>query len=90
MGFDFLENYTDNLEAILKKNKAKLKKVSIENSEVSQAKRNLAPEFEAMANKTLHEFSTPTLENIRTGPQVNVGEDGFELKPTLIAMVQTS
>jgi hypothetical protein len=90
MGFDFPENYTDNLEAILKKNKAKLKKVSVENSEVSQAKRNLAPEFEAMANKTLHEFSTSTTENIHTGPQVNIGEDGFELKPMLIAMVQAS
>jgi hypothetical protein len=56
MGFDFLENYTDNPEAILKKTKAMLKKVSIENSEVSQAKRNLAPEFEDMANKTLREF----------------------------------
>jgi hypothetical protein len=90
MGFDFLENYIDNLEAILKKTRAKLKKVSIENLEVSQAKRNLAPEFEAMANKTLCEFSAPTTENIRTGPQVNVGEDGFELKPALITMVQAS
>jgi hypothetical protein len=90
MGFDFLENYIDNLEAILKKTRAKLKKVSIENSEVSQTKRNLAPEFEAMANKTLREFSTVTTENIRTGPQVNVGEDGFELKPVLITMVQAS
>jgi hypothetical protein len=90
MGFDFPENYTDNLEAILKKTRAKLKKVSIENSEVSQAKRNLAPEFEAMANKTLHEFSAPTTENIHTGPQVNVGEDGFELKLALITMVQAS
>jgi hypothetical protein len=45
MGFDFLENYTNNLEAILKKTKAKLKKVSVENLEVSQAKRNLAPEL---------------------------------------------
>jgi hypothetical protein len=90
MGFDFLKNYIGNLEAILKKTRAKLKKVSIENSEVSQAKRNLAPEFEAMANKTLHEFSAPTTENIHTGPQVNVGEDGFELKLALITMVQAS
>jgi hypothetical protein len=90
MGFDFPENYIGNLEAILKKTRAKLKKVSIENSEVSQAKRNLAPEFEAMANKTLHEFSAPTTENIHTGPQVNVGEDGFELKLALITMVQAS
>jgi hypothetical protein len=43
-----------------------------------------------MANKTLREFSAPITENIHTGPQVNVGEDGFELKPTLIIMVQAS
>jgi hypothetical protein len=43
-----------------------------------------------MANKTLREFSAPTTENIRTGPQVNVGEDGFELKPALITLVQAS
>jgi hypothetical protein len=43
-----------------------------------------------MANKTLREFSAPTTENIYTGPQANVGKDGFELKPTLITMVQAS
>jgi hypothetical protein len=43
-----------------------------------------------MTNKTLREFSAPTTENIRTGPQVNVGEDGFELKRALITMVQES
>jgi hypothetical protein len=90
MGFDFLENYTNNLEAILKKTRAKLKKVSVENSKVSQAKRNLAPEFEAMANKTLHGFSALTIENIRTGLEVNIREDGFKLKPMLITMVQAS
>ena len=41
-----------------------------------------------MPNKTLHEFSAPTTANIRTGPIVNVGDNGFELKPTLINMVQ--
>jgi hypothetical protein len=43
-----------------------------------------------MANKTLYEFSAPTTANIRTGPAVDVGDNGFELKPTLINMVQTS
>jgi hypothetical protein len=43
-----------------------------------------------MANKTLREFSAPITEIIHTGPQVNVGEDGFELKPALITMVQAS
>jgi len=51
---------------------------------------NLAPVFEDMAEKTLREFSAPTAANIRTGPTVNIGENGFELKPTLITMVQAS
>ena len=44
-----------------------------------------------MANRTLREFSTPTTAtNIRTGPTVNVRDNGFELKPALINMVQVS
>jgi hypothetical protein len=43
-----------------------------------------------MADKTLHEFSAPTTANIRTGPSVNVGDNGFELKVALINMVQAS
>jgi hypothetical protein len=52
-------------------------------------KRGLTLEFEAMAQKSL-EFSTPTTANIRTSPEVNVGDNGFELKPTLITMVQAN
>jgi hypothetical protein len=43
-----------------------------------------------MANKSLHEFSAPTTANIRTGPKVNIGDNGFELKPALINMVEAS
>jgi hypothetical protein len=43
-----------------------------------------------MANKTLREFSAPTTANIHTGPPTDVGENGFELKPALINMVQAS
>jgi len=43
-----------------------------------------------MAEKTLREFSAPTTANIRTGPNVNIGDNGFELKPALITMVQAS
>jgi len=51
---------------------------------------NLAPAFEAMVEKTLHEFSAPTTTNILTGPNVNIGDNGFELKYALITMVQAS
>jgi hypothetical protein len=43
-----------------------------------------------MANKTLHEFFAPTTANIRTRPKTDVEENGFELKPALINMVQAS
>ena len=43
-----------------------------------------------MADKTIREFTTPTMANIHTGPAINVKDNGFELKPALINMVQVS
>jgi hypothetical protein len=89
-GFDLLENCLDDPEVLLKNTRAKLKKVLVIVSEDSQTRRSLTIEFEAMANKSLHEFSALTIANIRTRPEVNVGDNGFELKPTLITMVQAN
>jgi hypothetical protein len=77
-------------EAIIRRTRAKLKKVSTLKSEDNQIRQSLTPEFEAMANKTLCEFSAPTMANICAGPAVNVVDIGFELKPALINMVQAS
>jgi hypothetical protein len=41
-----------------------------------------------MAKKTLREFSTPSTENIRIGPTLDTNNHEFELKPSLINMVQ--
>jgi len=49
---------------------------------------SLSPVFEAMAEKTLLEFTAPTLENIRTSPVLRTENFGFELKTSLINMVQ--
>jgi hypothetical protein len=87
---DIPDNFVDNPEALLRKTRSKLKKVSPSVSEDTQVRRSLTPVFEVMAGKTLHEFSAPTTTNIWTGPIVNVGEDGFKLKPALINMVQAS
>ena len=43
-----------------------------------------------MADKTLREFSTPSTENIRTGPTLKTNNLEFELKPSLINMVQAT
>jgi hypothetical protein len=89
-GFDLLTNYLDDPEVLLKKAKASLKKVLTLESEDKRIRRSLTPEFEAKANKTLREFSTLTTANIRIEPQTDVQENGFELKPALINMVQAS
>jgi hypothetical protein len=49
----------------------------------------LSSEFEAMANKSIREFSAPTTDNIHTGPAVDI-DWTFELKPGLINMVQAN
>jgi hypothetical protein len=83
IGFNLSTYFIDDPEALLKRTKAKLKRVSALESEDNRIRRSLTPEFEAMANKSLREFFAPTTANIRTRPEVNVGENGFELKPTL-------
>jgi hypothetical protein len=90
ISFDLPTNFVDNPEALPRKTRAKLKRVSVLESEDNRTRRNLTPEFNAMANKTLREFSAPTTANIRIGPTTDVGENGFELKPALINMVQAS
>jgi hypothetical protein len=43
-----------------------------------------------MANNALHEFSAPTTANIRNALVVNMGDEGFELKPALTNMLQAN
>ena len=89
IGFDLLTNYVEDPEALIR-TRAKLKKVLALKLEDNHIRRSLTPEFEAMANRTLREFSAPTMTNIHTRPTINVRDNGFELKPALINMVQAS
>ena len=43
-----------------------------------------------MAEKTLRDFSVPSAANVATGPNIDVGDANFELKSSLINMVQAS
>jgi len=89
-GFDLPTNYIEDPEALIRRTRAKLKKVSALELEDNQIRRSLTPDFKAMADKTLREFSAPITANIRTRPAVNVRDNGFELKAALINMVQAS
>ena len=88
--FDLPTNYVEDPEALIRRTRAKLKKVLALESKDNQTRRSLTPVFEAMANKTLREFSAPTTTNIRTRSAINIGDNAFELKPALINMVQAS
>ena len=89
-GFDLPTNYIEDPEALIRRIRAKLKKVPALELEDNQIRRSLTPKFEAMTDKTLREFSAPTTANIRTGPNVNVGDNGFELKLALINILQAN
>ena len=88
--FDLPTNYVEDPEALIRRTRAKLKKVSALELEDNQTRWSLTPVFEAMADKTLREFSAPTTANIHTRPTINVGDNGFELKPALINMVHAN
>ena len=51
-GFDLLTNYVEDLEALIRRTRAKLKKVPALKSEDNHIRQSLTPEFEAMANMT--------------------------------------
>jgi hypothetical protein len=41
-----------------------------------------------MVQKTLREFSAPSADNVPVAPDVNSGEENFEIKTGLIMMVR--
>ena len=61
---------------------------------ISQSTRDPASQSpsitELMAEKTLRDFSVPSAVNVATGPNIDVGDMNFELKSSLINMVQAS
>jgi hypothetical protein len=93
MNKNLTENFVSDPEKILKKAWSKLRPPHSQPKTFAlgdSTARSLTPTFEVMANKSLCEYSTPTLDNIRTGSTVAVGDAAFELKPTLNNMVQAS
>jgi hypothetical protein len=43
-----------------------------------------------VARKCINDFSALTSANVRTGPDMNIRDSSFKLKPALINMVQQS
>ena len=89
--FDLLENYIENPEALIRRTKTKKsKQVLASTLEEKKTEGCSTPIFDTMADKTLREFSAPSVANIRTGPTINIRDNAFELRPALINMVQAN
>ena len=85
-GFSLPENYTDNLEKLVRRTRPRVvPPLAILPAQEPIQEAPLVPE--AMAEKTLREFSVPSTDNVATSPNINVGDVNFELKSSLINMV---
>src|SRR6185312_5742393 len=87
--FSLPKNYTDNPESLVRRAQPRV----VPPLAILPAQEPIyeAPlVLEAMAEKTLCEFSVPSTDNVATSPNINVGDVNFKLKSSLINMVQDS
>ena len=87
-GFDLPNNYTDNSEALLRKNRSRTASSSATSSVVDSV--TLIPSATTAMAKSLHDYSTSTIANVPVGLAVNTGTRNFELRTGLIMMVQAN
>ena len=84
-GYNLLENYTDNLEALLRKNRSRTASSSATPPAVELV--TPTPSATTAMAKTLRNYSTPAVANMPVGPAINTGAGNFELRTGLIMMV---
>jgi hypothetical protein len=94
--FDLLANYHLNPESLIRKSRSRLSSPVSSGSHV----REIVDKFQGSpppheptlmaAWRCINDFSALSSANIRTGPEMNIRDDSFELKQALINMVQQS
>jgi hypothetical protein len=91
--FDLHANYHSDPESLIRKSRSRLSSPGSSRSHVREIvdkfQGSLLPHEPALmaARKCINDLSAPSNANIRTGPEMNIGDDSFELKPALINMV---
>jgi len=87
--FDLPQNFHSDPDSLLRRTRARLisprKTLSAAEPVIASSSAS-----QAMAQKTLREYSTPTASQVPTGPEVNTGGENFEIKTGFIPMVQAS
>jgi hypothetical protein len=87
-GFDMPNNFLDNLETLLKKNRSRTSSSSATPPVVEPV--TSAPSAIIIMAKSLHDYSTPVVSNVPVGPTMNTRTENFELRTGLIMMVQAN
>ena len=87
--FDLLQNFTYNPDSLLRRVRPSV--VHLQRTILATKPVIIAPSTSnSMAQKTLHDYSTPFATNVPVGPDVSNGGENFEIKMDLITMVQAN
>ena len=89
-GFSLSTNFIENPEKLVRRVRPRVVPPPLSQSTSEPASQAPSTTTEPMAEKTLRDFSVPSAANVATGPNVDVGDVNFELKSSLINMVQAS
>ena len=89
-GFSLPTNFNENPEKLVRRVRPRVVSPPLSQSTSKPASQTPSTITEPMSEKTLHDFSVPSAPNVATGPNVDVGGMNFELKSSLINMVQAS
>ena len=89
-GFSLPTNFVENPEKLVRRVRPRVVPPPLSQSTSEPAFQAPSTITEPMAEKTLRDFSIPSAANVAIGPNVDVGDVKFELKSSLINMVQAS
>jgi hypothetical protein len=96
IGFDLPANYHSDPESLIRKSCSRLSSPGSSGSHVRQIVNKYQgspPPYEPAlmaARRCINDFSALSSAKVGTGPETNIGDGSFELKPVLINMVQQS
>jgi hypothetical protein len=97
IGFDLSTNYHLDLESLIRKSRSRLSSLGSFRSHVQEIVDKFQgspppPHEPALmaSRRCINDFSALSSANVRTGPEMNIRDGSFELKPALINMVQQS
>ena len=86
-GFDLPNNYTNNPKALLRKSRY----CTVSSSTLPVVEPfTPVPSATTKMPKTLRDYSTPAIANVPIRPAINTGTENFELRTSLITMVQAN